>query len=122
MLPAFEFSASVRNLGTGFQWQYEGIEVDGPGKSRSEVKAGGEWGTAAGGWGSWSHFYGKETFEDVAACGIPGIVTTVGRGLHLHSGHENSAPVAKGSYRKILGLNPTRRIMVAMSRFRIDHE
>lgn len=50
----------------------------------------------------------------VTFCGAVVVVTVLKQGLHLHSGHENTAPIAKGSYRKILGLGPTRCIMVAL--------
>jgi len=50
----------------------------------------------------------------VTLCGAAVIVTTLRSALHLHAGHEESAPIAKVSYRKILGLGPMRRIMVAL--------
>lgn len=50
----------------------------------------------------------------VTLCGTVVIVTTLRSALHLHAGHEEAAPIAKGSYRKILGLGPMRRIMIAL--------
>ena len=50
----------------------------------------------------------------VTFCGFIVILTTVRSGLHLHSRHEGSVPIAKGSYRRILALGPMRRILVAL--------
>ncbi len=50
----------------------------------------------------------------VTFCGIIVVVTTLRQGLHLHAGHKESAPIARGSYRKILRLRPTRCILVAL--------
>jgi len=50
----------------------------------------------------------------VTFCGLIVVVTTLRQGLHLRAGHEGSAPIARGSYRKILRLRPTRCILVAL--------
>ncbi|NBR45606.1 MAG: MFS transporter [Verrucomicrobia bacterium] len=50
----------------------------------------------------------------ITGCGVLVIATTLRRGLHLHSGHEQAAPIAKGSYRKILQWSPVRSLLVAL--------
>lgn len=50
----------------------------------------------------------------VTLCGLAVVVTSLRSRLHLHSGHEGSAPVSKGIYRKLLALRPTRCILVAL--------
>jgi len=50
----------------------------------------------------------------ITGCGVLVVVTTLRRGLHLHSGHEQAAPIAKGSYRKILQWSPVRSLLVAL--------
>lgn len=42
------------------------------------------------------------------------VVTTLRGGLHLRTGHEDAAPIAKGGYRRILALGPMQRILVAL--------
>jgi len=50
----------------------------------------------------------------VTLCGIAVVITALKQGLHIHSGHEGASPIARGSYRKILGLGPMRCVMVAL--------
>ena len=50
----------------------------------------------------------------VTLCGIIVVITIIKSGLHLHSYREGSAPITKGSYRRILALEPMRRILVAL--------
>lgn len=48
----------------------------------------------------------------VTLCGLTVVVTALRNGHH--SAHDGSAPVAKGIYRKLLALGPTRCILVAL--------
>ena len=50
----------------------------------------------------------------ITGCGVLVVWTTLRRGLHLHSGHEQAAPIAKGSYRKILQWSPVRSLLLAL--------
>ena len=50
----------------------------------------------------------------ITGCGVLVVWTTLRRGLHLHSGHEQAAPIAKGSYRKILQWSPVRSLLAAL--------
>ena len=50
----------------------------------------------------------------VTLCGIIVGITIIKSGMHLHSCREGSAPITKGSYRRILALEPMRRILVAL--------
>jgi len=50
----------------------------------------------------------------ISLCGVAVIATTLKRGIHLHSGHEGAAPIAKGSFLNILRLGPTRCILTAL--------
>lgn len=50
----------------------------------------------------------------VALCGIAVIATTLRTGLHHRSGHEAAAPIAKGGFRAILRLKPTRCLLTAL--------
>ncbi|NBT83180.1 MAG: hypothetical protein EBT56_16630, partial [Betaproteobacteria bacterium] len=50
----------------------------------------------------------------VTGFGLLVVWTTLRRGLHLHSGHEQAAPIEKGSYRKILQWSPVRSLLAAL--------
>jgi len=50
----------------------------------------------------------------ITLCGAAVVVTTARRGIHRQSGHEGAAPIAKGSYRKILRLGSIRSILCAL--------
>ncbi len=50
----------------------------------------------------------------VTGFGLLVVWTTLRRGLLLHPGHEQAAPIAKGSYRKILQWSPVRSLLTAL--------
>jgi GPH family glycoside/pentoside/hexuronide:cation symporter len=50
----------------------------------------------------------------ITLCGILVVITSLRQGSHLLGSHKGAAPIAKGSYRRILRLGPTRAIMVAL--------